>query len=108
LPLKIAYGVAGCIGYFAGGVLHGASNLVDHASARQIIVTGNSARAFLQLTEQISAGTSDALPASPEAGSVGCAPNLVILGGIPGGTTIQKDVSGNDSKSEGYPHLALH
>jgi hypothetical protein len=88
VSIEIANGVAGDIRSFAGRILCRACNLIDHASASQIIVTGDAADAFLHFSQQIFPRPCGALLASPQVDSVRGTIDLVVLGGVPGGTAI--------------------
>ena len=62
--------MAGGIGYIAGGVAEGSGGLVGGAFGGEVVVSGDSAEAFLHFADEVGAGAGEALLVAPGGGAV--------------------------------------
>ena len=97
--VEVVEGVADGVGGLAGGVLDGSGGLVDETFALELVVSGETACAFLELADEVAAGAGDALLGSPGAGFVGGVFDVVTGAGVLGGGCVGDDV---DEQTEGH------
>ncbi len=84
-------GVADGVGGLAGGVLDGSDSLVYETFALKLVVSGELACAFLDLSDEVAAGAGDALLGAPGAGLLGVF-DLITDAGVQGAGSVDDDL----------------